>query len=192
MSHLGFCISFSLFPRQGFFPYALLPVELCPKSGVSWRARMGSKPRLSFKTSCQTASLFLQGTRCQLVCAGPALESHGEYGMALTKERKPSVSFPLWFLCFSSSLLQLIGFFPPSQWYSGCIEVSKPWCRTDTKNKPPRRKLWAAFQLAHFGYTELALSQNFIKKAFRKARRKKEPSCVVEFQHWGFVIKSSV
>lgn len=79
----------------GFFPDALLPVELCPKSGVSWRARMGSKPRLSLKDACQNASLFLQGTKCQLVCAGPASVSHVEYGMALTKERKPSVSFPL-------------------------------------------------------------------------------------------------
>lgn len=146
---------------------------------------MGSKPRLSFKASCQAASLFLQGTECQLVCAGPALESQGEYGTALTKEREPSVSFPLWFLCFSSSLLQLMGFFPPSQWHSGCIEVSKPWCGADIKKRSPRRKWWVAFQLAHSGYTELVLSQNFVKEAFGKARRKKEPSCVVGFQHWG-------
>lgn len=151
----------------------LLPVELCPKSGVSWGARMGSKARLSFKASCQAASLFLQGTQCQLVCAGPALESHGEYGTALAEEREPSVSFPLWFLCFSSSLLQLIGFFPPSQWHSGCIWVSKPWCRADIKNRSPRRKWWVAFQLAHSGYTELVLSQNFIKKALQKRKEEK-------------------
>lgn len=99
--------------------------------------------------------------------------------------RKGSLlSFPLWFLCFSSSLLQLIGFFPPSQWHSGCIQVSKPWCTTDIKNKSLRRTWWVAFQWAYSGYTELVLSQNFIKKSFRKARRKKEPSCVAGFRHW--------
>lgn len=149
---------------------------------------MGSKARLSFKASCQAASLFLQGTECQLLCAGPALESPGEYGTALAKEREPSVSFPLLFLCFSSSLLQLIGFFRfflPPNGNSGCIWASKPWCRADIKNRSPRRKWWVAFKLAHSGCTELVLSQNFLKKAFRKARRKKEPSCVVGFQHWG-------